>query len=86
MTYGVFIAESQVLLSVALRHLDRIVNVVNGHSIVGDVLHDSRPSSTLQVGRECRCDARPYFDSSTVLDVISTIYLVQKRNGVSPKR
>lgn len=52
MTYGVLVAESEVLLAVALGDLNGIVDVLDGHGVVGDVLHTARATPTLQVGRQ----------------------------------
>ena len=48
-TYGIFIAKSQVLLAVALGHLNGVVDIVNGHSVVGNVLHQARSAAALEI-------------------------------------
>lgn len=71
MTYGVLVAESEVLLAVALGDLNGIVDVLDGHGVVGDVLHTARATATLQVGRQSRSDTGPDLDASTILDILS---------------
>lgn len=44
-----FVAERQVLLPIALRDLDGVVDVGDGHVLVCDVLDTARATSTLQV-------------------------------------
>lgn len=39
MTYGVLITKSKILLSIALSNLNSIVDVINVHRVVGNVLH-----------------------------------------------
>jgi hypothetical protein len=67
-TYGIFIAKSQVLLTIALGHLDGVVDIINGHSVVGNVLHQARSAATLEISRERRGYTGPDFDASTVLN------------------
>jgi hypothetical protein len=69
MTYGELIAKSEVLLSVALGHLDSIIDIPDGHGVVGNVLDTARATSTLQVGRQGRGNTRPDLDASTILDI-----------------
>lgn len=72
-TYGVLIAQSEITLSVALGDFDGVVDVVNGHRIVDDVLHTSRAASTLQVCGKGRGDTRPDFDASTILVTVLAV-------------
>lgn len=69
-TYGELVAESQILLAIALGHLDRIVDIVNGHAIVGNVLHQARSAAALEIGRERSGSPRPDFDTRTILHII----------------
>ena len=48
-TYGIFIAKSQVLLAVALGHLNGVVDIVDGHSVVGNVLYQARSAAALEI-------------------------------------
>lgn len=68
--YGVLIAQSEVFLSVALGDFNSIINVVDGHGVVGDVLDAARATSTLQVGRKGRGHTGPDLNAGTVLDII----------------
>lgn len=76
MTYGVLVAQSEIALSVALCDLNSIVNVLDGHSVVGNVLDASRTTSSLQVGRKGRSHARPDLDASTILNVVLVLLYV----------
>lgn len=49
-SYGVLIAQSEILLPIALSHLDSVIDVVNGHCVICDVLHTSQATATLEVG------------------------------------
>jgi hypothetical protein len=69
-TYGVLIAESEVLLSVALGNLNGIIDVLDGHGVVGNVLDTARATSALQVGGQSRGNTRPDLDASTVLYIV----------------
>lgn len=71
MTYGVLVAQSEVLLAVALGDLNSVVDVLDGHGVVGDVLHAAGATSALQVGRQSRRDTGPDLDASAILDVVS---------------
>lgn len=66
-TYGELVAESQILLAIALGHFDRVVDIVNSHAIVGNVLHQARSTATLEIGRERSGSPRPNFDTRTIL-------------------
>lgn len=68
-TYGILIAQSKITLSIALGDFDSVVNVVNCHCVIGDVLHTTRAASTLQIGGESRGNTRPDLDASTVLSL-----------------
>lgn len=46
-SYRVLIAKSQVALSVALGDFDSIVDIINVHGVVSDVLHDARTTAAL---------------------------------------
>jgi hypothetical protein len=70
MTYGVLIAQSEVFLSVALGDFNSVINVLDGHGVVGDVLDAARATSTLQVGRQGRGHTGPDLDAGTVLDIV----------------
>lgn len=60
------VAESQVLLAVALSDLDGVINVGDGHAIVCDVLDRTTTASTLEVAGESRRSAGPDLDTRTV--------------------
>ena len=66
-TYGELVAECQILLAVALGHFNGIVDIVNGHAVVGNVLHQARSAAALEIGRERRGSPRPDFDTRTIL-------------------
>mgnify|MGYP006868030458 CR=1 FL=1 len=40
-TYRELVAESQILLAIALGHFDGIINIINGHAIVSNVLYQT---------------------------------------------
>lgn len=46
-SYRILIAKSQVALSVALGDFDSIVDIINVHGIISDVLHDARATAAL---------------------------------------
>lgn len=46
---GVLEAQCEIALSVALRDFDGIVDVVNEHGVVSDIIHTAISPSTLQV-------------------------------------
>jgi hypothetical protein len=60
------IAKRDVLLSVALRDLDRVVDIVNNHSIVGHILDFARTASALQILGKRGRSTRPHLDARTV--------------------
>ena len=59
-------AEGEVLLAVALRHFDGVVDVADGHGVVGDVADGAEAASALQVARQRRLVSRPDFDAGAV--------------------
>lgn len=65
--YRVLVAKSQILLPVALSHFDGIIDILDVHSIVGDVGHAPEATATLQVNRHGGRDTRPHLDTGTVL-------------------
>ena len=70
MTYGELIAQSEITLSVALSDLNSIIDVLDGHSVIGNVLDASRATSALQVSRQSRGHAGPDLDAGTILDIL----------------
>ena len=63
------VAKSQVLLTVALSNLNRVVDVGNGHAVIRNVLDSTTTASTLQVARESRRSTRPNLDTRTVRSI-----------------
>lgn len=61
-----FVAQRQVLLAVALRHLDRVVDVVDRHGVVGDVADAASASAALEVAGESGGRAGPDLDARAV--------------------
>lgn len=39
LAYGVLIAQSEILLAIALGHLNSVVDIVNGHRVICDIFH-----------------------------------------------
>lgn len=66
---GELIASRQVLLTVALGDFDGIIDVVDVHGVVGDVVDTAFATTALQVTRESGGGARPDFDASAVAGV-----------------
>jgi len=60
------VAKRQVLLTVALSNLNRVVDVGNSHAVVRNVLDSTAATSTLQVARESGRSTRPDLDARTV--------------------
>jgi hypothetical protein len=60
------VAQGNVLLAVALRDLDGVVDVVNGHAVVGHVGHFTQAAAAHQVARHSGLGARPHFDACAV--------------------
>lgn len=56
---GVLVAESKVALAVALGDFNSVVDVGDGHGVVGDVVDTTASSATLKVARELGCAAGP---------------------------
>lgn len=67
----ILIAQSEILLSIALGHLNGVVDVVDGHGVIGNVLHTARATSALEVGRQGGGNAWPDLDASAVLEFVS---------------
>lgn len=63
------VAEREILLPVALRDLHSVVDVVDEHAVVGDVVDATGTSTTLQVAGESSRRSRPDFDARTVRGV-----------------
>lgn len=56
-------------MAVALRDFDGVVDVADGHGVVGDVVDAALAAATLEItGHGCRC-AGPDFDASAVAGV-----------------
>ena len=68
---GLFKAESQVGLSVALVDVDGVVYVIDYHGVVGDILDSATPAASLEVAAECGWSVGPNFDSAAVLSTVS---------------
>lgn len=64
-------------MSVALGDFNGIVDILDGHGVVGNVLDTARATSTLQVGRQSRGHTRPDFDASTILEVVLAFALYE---------
>lgn len=66
---GELIASSQILLAVALCDFDGVVDVVDVHGVVGDVVDTAFAASALEVSRKCGGGAGPHFDAGAVAGV-----------------
>lgn len=64
------VAERKILLAVALSDLDGVVDVVDEHAIVGDVVDATGASATLEVTGESSGCSRPDLDASAVRGVL----------------
>jgi hypothetical protein len=62
-------AKSQVLLSVALRDLNRVVHVVNLHAVIGDVPHATQTTSALEIAGHGGQSTGPDLDARTIRGV-----------------
>jgi hypothetical protein len=60
------VAECEVLLPVALGDFDSVVNVVENHAVVGDVLDSTGTTSALKVTGKSGRSTRPDLDARTV--------------------
>jgi hypothetical protein len=60
------IAQRQVLLSIALRDLNGVIDVRDSHGVIGDVGHSAAATSTLQIAGEGGRDTRPDLDPGAV--------------------
>ena len=67
----VFETECEIRLSIALIDFDCIVDVINEHSVVGDVGDSACSTASLEISAECSWGVRPDFDACTVLVVFS---------------
>lgn len=56
-------------MSVALRNLNGVIDVLDNHAVVRDIAHGAAAASALQVTGERRGSARPDFDACTVRGV-----------------
>ena len=68
-TYRELVAESLVLLTIALSDGDGIIVVLVVKTIISDVPHTSKASATVQVVLEKAFNARPYLDSGSVTGI-----------------
>ena len=68
-TYRELVAQSLVLLAVALSDGDRIVVVLVVELIISDVPHTSKASATVQVVLEKAFNAGPHLDSGSVAGI-----------------
>lgn len=64
-----FVAESLILLSIALRDCDRIVVVLVIEHIVRDVSHPPESTATVECSLEIGLNSRPDLDSGTIAGV-----------------
>lgn len=62
-------ASCQVLLTVALRDLDSVVDVADSHGIVGNVVDTTLSAATLKITRQSSRGAGPDLDASTITGV-----------------
>lgn len=85
-TYGELVAESQVLLSIALSDLDGVVDILDSHGIVGDVPHATGATSALEVSGQSRGHTGPDLDASTVLHCIRSLQQCGKTRHSFPWR
>lgn len=67
---GELLAERQVLLPVALRDLDGVVDVVDGEVLVGDVADAAGAAAALEVAGHGRGGVGPDFDARAVRGVV----------------
>jgi len=63
------VAKSQVLLTVALSNLNRVVDVGNSHAVIRNVLNGTTATSALQIAGESRRSTRPDLDTRTVRSI-----------------
>jgi hypothetical protein len=63
------IAQRNILLPIALRDFDGVVDVRKHHGVVGDVLDGAQAAASLEVAGECGCGAGPDFDAGAVRGV-----------------
>lgn len=68
-TYRELVAESLVFLTIALSDGDGIVVVLVVETIISDVSHTSKSSTTVEVVLKKAFNARPYLDSSPVTGI-----------------
>jgi len=67
--YRELVAESLVLLTVALSDRNGIIVVLVVETIISDVSHTSKSSTTVEVVLKKAFNARPYLDSSPVTSI-----------------
>lgn len=60
------VAQRNVLLAVALSDFDGVIDIGNGHEVVGDVLDCAAATSTLEIAGESSWGARPDLDAGPV--------------------
>ena len=60
------VAKSQVLLTIALSNLNRVVDVRNSHAVVRNVLNSTTTASTLKITGESGRSTRPDLNARTV--------------------
>jgi hypothetical protein len=66
---GELIASSQVLLTIALSDLDSVVDIVDAHGVVGDVVDTAFATTSLEVAGEGCGRAWPDLDAGAVAGV-----------------
>ena len=65
----IFIAQGQIALTIALRDLDSIVDIVDCHGIVENVADLATASTSLEICRQRRWVSRPHFDPRHVTGI-----------------
>lgn len=63
------VAKRQVCLAVALRNLDGVVDIADGHGVVGDVVDTTWTAAALEITGQGGRWAGPNFDAGTVASV-----------------
>ena len=64
------VAKSQVLLAIALRDLDGIVDILDVHVLVRHVRNTTRTTTSLEIDGHCRWRSRPDLDASPIGSVV----------------